>query len=82
MPVFLGTVSSTMTQDYYKSETTKRYDIPLAHLDYGYIRSCSDVKELEKILRVLRWVWTTGQEDTFSFTFNWDCFGERIMWSR
>lgn len=56
MPVFLGTVSSTMTQDYYKSETTKRYDIPLAHLDYGYIRSCSDVKELEKILRVLRWV--------------------------
>ncbi|XP_076467629.1 sperm-associated antigen 1-like [Babylonia areolata] len=43
-----------MTQDYYKAETTKRYDIPLAHLDYAYIRDCSDVKELEKILKVLR----------------------------
>ena len=45
-----------MTQDYYKAETTKHYDIPLCHLDYDYIRGCSDVKELEKILRVLRYV--------------------------
>jgi hypothetical protein len=43
-----------MTQDFYKAEKTKRYDIPLTHLDYGYIRTCKDVKELEKIIRVLR----------------------------
>lgn len=44
-----------MTQDLYlKSETTKRYEIPLTHLDYEYIRNCSDVKELEKIVKILR----------------------------
>ncbi|XP_062574772.1 sperm-associated antigen 1-like isoform X2 [Saccostrea cucullata] len=34
--------------------TTKKYDIPVAHLDYKYIDECSDVKYLEKILKVLR----------------------------
>lgn len=34
--------------------TTKKYDIPLGHLDFHYIQQCSDVKELEKILKVLR----------------------------
>lgn len=36
------------------NETTVKYDIPLSHLDYGYIKECSDVKELEKILKILR----------------------------
>ncbi|KAK7476480.1 hypothetical protein BaRGS_00032315 [Batillaria attramentaria] len=44
-----------MTQNnFLGSETTKRYDIPLSHLDYSYVKTCNDVKELEKILRVLR----------------------------
>ncbi|XP_061185926.1 sperm-associated antigen 1-like [Saccostrea echinata] len=34
--------------------TTKKYDIPVAHLDYKYIDECNDVKYLEKILKVLR----------------------------
>ena len=28
--------------------------VPIEHLDYGYVRSCRNVKEVEKILRVLR----------------------------
>ena len=40
-------------EDMLKSERTK-YDIPLGHLDYAYIEKCSDVKELEKIVKVLR----------------------------
>ncbi|KFR01740.1 Sperm-associated antigen 1, partial [Nipponia nippon] len=34
--------------------TTKTYQIPIAHLDYKFIEKCTDVKHLEKILRVLR----------------------------
>ncbi|XP_067393348.1 sperm-associated antigen 1 isoform X2 [Emydura macquarii macquarii] len=34
--------------------TTKTYQIPINHLDYTFIEKCSDVKHLEKILRVLR----------------------------
>lgn len=30
--------------------------VPIDHLDYGYVRSCKDVKEVEKILKVLRYV--------------------------
>ena len=37
----------------YKHERTK-YDIPLSHLDFDYIEKCKDVKELEKIVKVLR----------------------------
>lgn len=29
-------------------------NVPIEHLDYEYIRQCSNMKELEKILRVLR----------------------------
>ncbi|CAH1773410.1 unnamed protein product [Owenia fusiformis] len=36
------------------SNVTSKYDIPLDHLDYTYIRGCSDLKELEKILKALR----------------------------
>ncbi|XP_010212093.1 PREDICTED: sperm-associated antigen 1, partial [Tinamus guttatus] len=34
--------------------TTKRYQIPIGHLDYKFIEKCTDVKHLEKILKVLR----------------------------
>lgn len=34
--------------------TTKTYQIPIGHLDYKFIEKCTDVKHLEKILRVLR----------------------------
>jgi len=29
-------------------------DIPIEHLEYSYIEKCTKVKEIEKILRVLR----------------------------
>lgn len=29
-------------------------DIPIEHLDYGYISGCSSASELEKIVKVLR----------------------------
>lgn len=35
-------------------ETTSLFDIPLDHLDYKYITDCKKLKELEKILKVLR----------------------------
>ena len=35
---------------------TKRFDIPLSHLEFDYVKNCSDVKELEKILKVLKYV--------------------------
>ncbi|XP_074842968.1 sperm-associated antigen 1 isoform X2 [Carettochelys insculpta] len=34
--------------------TTKTYQIPINNLDYKFIEKCSDVKHLEKILRILR----------------------------
>uniref|UniRef100_A0A8C8S0Q8 Sperm-associated antigen 1 n=1 Tax=Pelusios castaneus TaxID=367368 RepID=A0A8C8S0Q8_9SAUR len=34
--------------------TTKTYQIPINHLDYKFIENCTDVKHLEKILRILR----------------------------
>ena len=37
----------------YKHQKTK-HDVPIDHLDYRYVETCSDVKELEKILKVLR----------------------------
>lgn len=30
--------------------------VPIEHLDYGYVGECKNSKELEKILKVLRWV--------------------------
>ena len=29
--------------------------VPIEHLDYTYVRNCKNVKEVEKILRVLRY---------------------------
>jgi hypothetical protein len=34
-------------------EPIKKYDIPIDHLDYKYVEKCNDVKELEKIYKVL-----------------------------
>ncbi|XP_063780268.1 sperm-associated antigen 1 [Pseudophryne corroboree] len=34
--------------------TTKSFKIPIDHLDYTFLEKCTDVKHLEKILRVLR----------------------------
>ncbi|XP_045143166.1 sperm-associated antigen 1 [Echinops telfairi] len=34
--------------------TTKKFKIPIEHLDFKYIEKCSDVKQLEKIYWVLR----------------------------
>ncbi|VDI18766.1 sperm-associated antigen 1 [Mytilus galloprovincialis] len=47
----MSTVSDNVL---FQSETTRKYDIPLTHLDYPYIEKCTDTKELERILRILR----------------------------
>ena len=46
---------------YWDAERTKKYDIPLSHLDYKYVESCKDAKELEKIIKTLR----SGEEGAF-----------------
>ena len=43
------------------SERTQKYDIPLGHLEYSYIRECKDSKELEKIIKILR----SGEEGKY-----------------
>ena len=40
--------------DVYKGTTTK-FDVPLDHLDFQYVKKCTNAKELEKIVRVLRY---------------------------
>ena len=35
-------------------------DIPIGHLDYDYIKDCTDAVELEKIITVLRFVFETA----------------------
>ncbi|XP_030906383.1 sperm-associated antigen 1 [Melopsittacus undulatus] len=41
--------------------TTKTFQIPIGHLDYRFIEKCTDVKHLEKILRILR----SGEEGCY-----------------
>ncbi|KAG5450736.1 Sperm associated antigen 1 [Clonorchis sinensis] len=43
-----------MTDHMYHNERTKAHDIPIAHLDFKYIKECKDIKELEKIMKTLR----------------------------
>ncbi|CAH8588759.1 unnamed protein product [Heterobilharzia americana] len=43
-----------MADGIYFNERTKTYDIPISHLDFKYLNSCSDVDELEKIMKTLR----------------------------
>ncbi|XP_071803880.1 sperm-associated antigen 1-like [Asterias amurensis] len=40
------------------AKSTSSHSVPIEHMDYGYIGKCTDLKELEKILRALR----TGEE--------------------
>ena len=40
--------------DGYGMGTAAGSDVPIEHLDYGYISKCKNSKELEKILKVLR----------------------------
>lgn len=32
----------------------KKYDIPINHLDFDYIKSCENVKEIERIVTILK----------------------------
>lgn len=36
------------------SSLLKKYDIPINHLDFDYIKSCGNVKEIERIVTVLK----------------------------
>lgn len=45
----------------YFKESISKYHIPLNHLDFGYIKNCNDVKELEKIYKLLK----SGEEGTY-----------------
>ncbi|XP_072536083.1 sperm-associated antigen 1 [Salminus brasiliensis] len=48
----LGCVSSTLLHT--QSASSSTHSVPVEHLDYRYIETCSDLKYLEKILGVLR----------------------------
>ncbi|XP_046566656.1 sperm-associated antigen 1-like [Haliotis rubra] len=50
-----------MGEAVYMTGNTKKYDIPLSHLDHSYVKNCSDVKELEKIFKILK----SGEEGYF-----------------
>ncbi|KAM8966831.1 sperm-associated antigen 1 [Pelodytes ibericus] len=52
--LFGDTVTATDISSVMSYEITKRYEIPIDHLDYGFIEKCTDVKHLEKILHTLR----------------------------
>ncbi|XP_050388622.2 sperm-associated antigen 1 [Patella vulgata] len=43
-----------MTDSAIQLEKTKKYDLPLSCLDYTFISECENIKELEKIIKVLR----------------------------
>lgn len=32
----------------------EKYDIPISHLDYGYIAECEDAREMERIVVILK----------------------------
>ena len=41
------------TESLFDTNKLKKHDIPLDNFDYKYIEKCDNVKELEKIYRVL-----------------------------
>lgn len=44
-----------------KRSLLERYNIPIEHLDFPYVNKCTDSREIEKILKILR----SGEEGTF-----------------
>ncbi|KAH0617533.1 hypothetical protein JD844_015882 [Phrynosoma platyrhinos] len=51
---FILAMSVDQVSSLFSQGTTKTYHIPIEHLDYKFIEQCTDVKYLEKILRILR----------------------------
>ncbi|KAH9488656.1 Sperm associated antigen 1 [Bulinus truncatus] len=49
--LIIGTMTSNAHTE---TECTKKFNIPLSHLEFNYITNCNNIKELEKIVRVLR----------------------------
>lgn len=39
----------------------KKYDIPIHHLDFAYVKTCNNAREMEKIVKILR----SGEEGFF-----------------
>uniref|UniRef100_A0A8C6XHS2 Sperm associated antigen 1 n=1 Tax=Naja naja TaxID=35670 RepID=A0A8C6XHS2_NAJNA len=54
-------ISAGQMSSWLGHETTKTYQIPIDHLDYKFIEKCTDIKYLEKILKILR----SGEEGFF-----------------
>ncbi|XP_053946390.1 sperm-associated antigen 1 [Anastrepha ludens] len=44
-----------------KRKLIEKYEMPLSHLDFGYIRECKSIREMEKIVKILR----SGEEGHF-----------------
>lgn len=42
-------------------------DIPIGHLDYSYVKDCENAKELEEIIKILRFVMFLLQGFVFEF---------------
>ncbi|KAJ6653812.1 hypothetical protein lerEdw1_008656 [Lerista edwardsae] len=56
-----GVMSVEQVSSLLDQGVTKTYQIPIGHLDYGFIEKCTDVKYLEKILKILR----SGEEGMY-----------------
>lgn len=39
----------------------QKYDVPICHLDFAYIETCKNAREMEKIVKILR----SGEEGYF-----------------
>lgn len=49
-------MNAQMVSNVLNVEVDNSIKIPVEHLDYDYIEKCTDLRYLEKILNVLRWV--------------------------
>jgi len=54
--VIMKDVKSQVDSDEKSRKITllRKYDIPIDHLDFDYVKSCESAKEIEKILKILR----------------------------
>ena len=39
-----------------KKTLLQKYEIPISHLEFDYLRKCCNVLEIERIVRILRYV--------------------------